>query len=125
MQEILLFIMSYVLVFVLYQIFVVSKAKKKMASKKKDKWYPIEVNYLVKKYNLDLEKVNYNQLLQLIAITSSFDIALSVNFMLLLKNFLIEVIGGFIFIIVIILVSYHSIYLFYKRKGMIKNERDK
>ena len=125
MQEILLFIMSYVLVFVLYQIFVVSKAKKKMASKKKDKWYPIEVNYLVKKYNLDLEKVNYNQLLQLIAITSSLDIALSVNFMLLLKNFLIEVIGGFIFIIVIILVSYHSIYLFYKRKGMIKNERDK
>ena len=35
---------------------------------------PIEVKFLVSRYKLDMKKVNYNQLLQIIALVSSFDI---------------------------------------------------
>ena len=122
MQELVLFLLTFVFVLILYEIFIVNRAKKsKKKVNKKDK-DPIEVNYLVRKYHLDMKKVNYNQLLQIIALTSSFDIALVVSVILLLKNFFLQVFGGFIFTLVIILLSYHLVYLFYKKKGMIKNE---
>lgn len=121
MQELILFSLSFILIFLIYQFFVVRVAKKNSKNKKNRK-YPVEVLYLVNRYNLDMKKINYNKLLQVIAFTSSFDIALSVSFIMNMKNFFLEVIGGFIFIILIILISYHCIYLFYRRKGMIKDE---
>lgn len=115
--ELILFLISFVLVFLLYQIFIVRRAKSKKNPKE-----PFEVTYLVSKYKLDLKKVNYKNLLRVISIVSSFDIALVVSIIVLLKSFILEIIVGFISILVIILVSYHLVYLIYKRKGMIKNE---
>ena len=116
-KELILFVISFIVVFLLYQIFVVRKAKSKKRPKE-----PFEVTYLVSKYKLDLEKVNYKRLLRLISIVSSFDIALVVSIIVLLKNYILEIIVGFIATLVIILFSYHLVYLIYKKKGMIKNE---
>ena len=115
--ELILFLISFVLVFLLYQIFIVRRAKSKKNPKE-----PFEVTYLVLKYKLDLKKVNYKNLLRVISIVSSFDIALVVSIIVLLKSFILEIIVGFISILVIILVSYHLVYLFYKKKGMIEDE---
>ena len=80
------------------------------------------MTYLVRKYHLDMEKVSYPQLLQIIALVSSFDIALIVSIILMIENFILSMIIGFISTIIIILVSYHLVYLFYKKKGLIKDE---
>ena len=117
MEEFVLFLLSFLFVFILYQLFIVRRAKRK-----KNRKEPIEVSYLVRKYHLDRKKVNYNQLLQIIAITSSFDIALVVSIIMNLSNFILEIVGGFLATLLIILFSYHLVYLFYKKKGMIKNE---
>ena len=118
MQEFILFLLTFFFVFLLYEIFIVSRAKKnKKNGKSKD---PLEVMYLVRRYKLDLEKVSYNQLLQLVAIISSFDIALIVTVVLHLKSLLLEIGVGLLITIVVIVVSYHLIYLFYKKKGMIQ-----
>lgn len=118
MEEIILFLISYILVFLMYQLFIVSRAKKSKSKKE-----PLEVLYLKKLYkNLDFKKIPYNQLLQLIALISSFDISLIVSIVVNINNFILEIIVGFIGIILLILVSYHLIYLFYKKKGMIKND---
>ena len=77
MSEIILFLLTFLLIFLLYQLFIVKKAKRK-----KNRKEPLEITYLAKKYHLDLEKVSYNQLLQLIAITSSFDISVIVTLIL-------------------------------------------
>lgn len=116
-RELVLFAISFIVVFLLYEIFVVRRAK----SKKKPK-EPFEVTYLVGKYRLDLEKVNYKKLLRVISLVSSFDIALVVSIIVLLKNYVLEIIVGFIATLVIILISYHLVYLVYKRGGMIKDE---
>ena len=116
-RELILFLISFVIVFILYRLLVVRKAKRKKNPKQ-----PREVIYLVDRYNLDLEKVNYKRLLRLISIVSSFDIALVVSIIVLLKNYILEIIVGFIATLVIILFSYHLVYLIYKKKGMIKNE---
>lgn len=117
LYELVLFVITFIFVFILYQFFIVRRAKSKKKTKE-----PFEVTYLVLKYKLDLKKVNYNGLLRVISLVSSFDIALVVTIILLLKSFILEVIVGFISTIVIILVSYHLVYLVYKKKGMIKNE---
>lgn len=117
MEHVVFFILTFLLVFILYQLFIIRKAKSK-----KKKREPFEVTYLVTKYKLDLKKVNYNKLLRVISFVSSFDIALIVTIILLCNSFILEIIVGFISMLVIIVVSYHLVYLVYKKKGMIKNE---
>ena len=116
-QELILFVASFIIVFLLYRIFIVKKAKRKKNPKE-----PFEVTYLINKYKLDLEKINYNKLLNVVSLVSSFDVALIVVIILLFKNFYVEIIIGIISTVIIILVSYHLIYLVYKKKGMIKDE---
>ena len=123
MEELLLFFLTFLFVLCIYEFIIVRRAKKKdkKKSKKKNK-EPSEVTYLVKKEKLDLDKISYNQLLQIIALTSSFDIAIVVNTILFFDNTIIGILIGFVVTIVIILISYHFVYLFYKKKGMIKDE---
>lgn len=116
MKEFVIFLLSYLVVFLAYQLFVVKPAKKN-----KKKKQPTEIKYLVSKYNLDMKKINYNQLLQIVALVSSFDIALVCSLIMIPSDFFIRLLVAFVSIIVLILVSYHLVYLFYKKKGMIKN----
>ncbi len=122
MEEVILFLLSFLFIFIIYQIIIVSPAKRskeKKTKKKKDR-EPIEIKYLITKYSLDIKKVNYNQLLQIVALTSSFDIALSTSLIMAVKDFFLSVVVGIVAIISLIMVSYHLVYLFYKKKGMIK-----
>ena len=121
LQEIILFLFTYIFVFLAYLLFIVRRAKRKPKGKKKPK-EPLEVTYLVNRYGLDLKKVDYNRLLIVISLVSSFDIALIVSIILSIKIFILEIIVGFISMMGIILLSYHLVYLVYKKKGMIKDE---
>ena len=119
MQELVLFFLTFLFIFLIYQLFVVRRAKKQSKKNKKEL---VEVLYLVKVYHLDMKKIHYPQLLQIVAITSSLDIAFVVTIIMILPNFFLELIIGFCSLFVIILVSYHMVYLFYKKKGMIRDE---
>ena len=121
MEDLVMFILGFIFIFIVYQIVFISKAKKDK-SKRGRKKEMIEIMYLKKVYkNLDFKKIPYNQLLQIIAIVSSLDISLIVSIIMKFNNFWIEILVGFISTIVIILFSYHLVYLFYKKKGMVKN----
>ncbi len=127
MQELILFLMSFVLVFIIYQIFIIIPVKRSRTSKKKNvvKKDPLEIKYLSAMYGLNLKKVNYNQLLQICAIVSSLDISICVSLIGLVNGLLTELFVGFISIVALIYVSYYFVYLFYKKKGMIKNGKHK
>lgn len=122
-EEIILFLMTFVLLFIIYQIFFILPAKKSKDSKKKKEL--LEIRYLQSKYSLDFDKISYNQLLQLCAITSCFDISLAVTVVSYLHSLLWEIVVGFVVICVLIFGSYHLIYLFYKKKGMVKDGKHK
>ena len=123
MEELLLFIMSYVLIFVIYQLFIVIPAKKRNNKKKSNKEL-LEIKYLKVKYNLDLKRINYNQLVQICGIVSSLDISIAVYLVTLVKSLFFEILVGFISVFFLIFISYYLVYLFYKRKGMIKNGKN-
>ena len=59
MQELVLFILSFLLILVIYELFIVSKAKKNEKSKKENK-QPAEVKYLISKYQTNNGQYGYN-----------------------------------------------------------------
>lgn len=117
MEQIVLFIMTYTVVFFVYQIFIVRKAKRKNSKKR-----PMEINYLIKKYNIDIEKVNYKNLLMLISLISSLDISIIVTISLLFDNYFLEILSAFILAIPIIMISYSFVGKYYSKRGMMKDE---
>ena len=126
MQEVILFIMCYVVVLFFYEIYFVRRAKKykagNMSKKRKERFKePSEILLLKSKFNVDIDKVDYNQLLQIVALTSSFDISIVVSVMSLIPIFALKLVVGLILIFFIVFLSYYLVYLFYKKKGMIKN----
>ncbi|MBQ6405188.1 MAG: hypothetical protein IJJ63_03930 [Bacilli bacterium] len=125
MEEVILFLLTFLLVLVIYELFIVRKYRRNDIDKKENEKDPFEILYLVKRYNLDMRKVSYNQLLQLVALVSSFDIALIVSIITRFESFLLILLVGIILTFIVIIVSYHFIYLFYKKKGMIKNGKHK
>ena len=117
MEQIALFIMTYITVFFIYQIFIVSKAKRRNSKKR-----PIEVNYLIKKYNVDINKLNYKNLLMIISLVSSLDISIIVTVVLLFDNYLLQIVSAFLTVIPVIMISYNIVGRYYQKKGMIKDE---
>lgn len=118
MQELVLFLLSYIFVFIIYEIFIVARAKKN-EKKKKDNKQPMEVKYLVNKYKFNLKKISYHKLLHVVAAVSSFDIAFIVSLSLLTNNFILQMVIILVLVVPVILVSYHLVYLVYKKKGLI------
>ncbi len=118
-EELILFIMTFLLVFIIYELFLVRKCKKDKRRKK-----PIEVNYLIGKYNLDLDKLNYKRLLNIISAVSAFDISLVVTLISILDSFYLQLLIGFVLIMLLILVSYDIVGKIYKKKGCCKNGKN-
>ena len=117
LDELILFILTFLFVFVIYELFLIRKAKKDKRRKK-----PVEVNYLLGKYNLDLDKLNYKRLLNIISAVSAFDISLVVTIVSLLDSFYLQLLIGFVLIMLLIIVSYDILGKIYKKKGCCKND---
>jgi hypothetical protein len=124
MEELVLILLTFIFVLIIYEVFIIAPIKKKRGLNSDYKEI-IEIKYLIARYNLDLKKVDYNQLLQICGIVSSFDIALVVSLVAYVHGLVLELIVGFSSATIIILLSYHIVYLFYKKKGMIKNGKHK
>lgn len=127
MQELILFILTFVLVFIIYKIIIFSKTIRHETKKKKNNvienyYRPMEVKYLVNRYKLDLSKIHYGKLLNMISLVSALDLSIIITLASISDNFYIQLLIAFISMIPIILISYHLVYLHYKKKGMIKND---
>ncbi len=114
MNEIILFLMTYLFVFFIYQIFIIRKAKRKNSKKR-----PMEVNYLINKYHVDIKRINYKKLLLIISLVSSLDISILVTIILIFDSYFIKIVVALLLVIPIIVISYHFIGSYYKKKGMV------
>ncbi len=110
-----LFLTAFVIIWLIYQIFIVSKTKKDR--KKGIIKHPTEVLYLVSVYKLDLKDVNYDLLLQVISIVSALDVAAVVTLCVFIKGYLLSIILCIISTIILILITYHIVYLIFRKKG--------
>ena len=116
LEELLLFLLCFFLVLIVYEIFIVRRAKTKKAKKQ-----PVEVRYLIDRYHLNMKKVDYPQLLQIVALVSSFDISFIVSVIVILDSYLWQIVAVFVLVLPVIILSYHFVGMFYRKKGMTKD----
>lgn len=129
LEEVLLFLICFILVLILYEIFIVLPMKNYRKNKikgkkvKKERNDPVEVKYLIFKYGLNIEKVDYNKLLRIVSLVSSFDIAIVVSMVAIIEKFgyVWQMILSIVIIIPLFLITYGLVAKYYKKKGMIKN----
>ncbi len=114
--QIELFILTFLFIFIIYELLLVRKCKKDKRRKK-----PIEVQYLENRYHLNLNKVNYKRLLNIVSLVSALDISLVVTIVSLLNNMYLQLAVAFLAIFVVILVSYSIVGTIYKKKGCCQN----
>ena len=127
MQKIILFFGTFIFILFVYELFIVIpmiryKSGKSKAKLRKNKQEPMEVRFLVNKYKIDLKKVNYNKLLQVISCVSALDVAILISIITLVDSYAIQLVMSIVLVIPIILISYGLVAKFYKKKGMIKDE---
>ena len=83
---------------------------------------PSEVKYFIKKYKVDLDKVNLHGMLKLIGFILGLDIALvSIFVLLVFKNIVIQLIVASLLIIPIYLISLKFLATNFKKRGWIKH----
>ena len=124
MEEFVLFGLTFVVVYLFYQLFLIVPSKRAFQGgikNKNGKKELLEIRYLKARYPLDFSKISYLQLLQICGLISSLDISISVSIISYIDNFFLEILIGFVVVCMLIFISYHLVYLFYRKKGMIKN----
>lgn len=109
MEFIILFIITFIIIFSLYMIFFSIRNKK--ISKK-----TMEILYLEKKYKIYFNDVNENKLFKNIAFINSLIFTITLFVMNLIPNLLLKFILSFVLIFILVFVFYDFLATYYKRK---------
>lgn len=112
MQEFIMFMMTFTLLLIIYHVFVIRKAKKGNFEK-----LPTEVNYIKIKYNVRIDKSNYKKILNMVAIISSFDVALIVTVSQMFESFLLQILTIIVLSPLVFGLTYHLVGKNYQKEG--------
>lgn len=87
---------------------------------------PVELIYLIKKYRLDMNKIEYKKIMHMVGLISAFDIAFTSTFIFnFIKNIYIAILVGLVMLIPIIIITFGYIGRFYVKKGCVLNGKQK
>lgn len=120
MKNILISLLAFITIQLFYRLFVIKKDMKYDPNK-----VGSDLKILLLRYKVDLNKVNYRNLVQVLALVNSLDIALIFFWISFIDKINIECIVGFLLMIPIILISYSIVGNYFKMKGLVINDRNK
>lgn len=111
MRDLLLYLFTFVIAYLFYLIFVISRKSvlKKFPEGK-------EVKYLQYKYKVKVTDKNLKSLANIICLTNSFILSTTVYVVCLFDNLFLEILVGGITLLSLILLLYHLIGIYYRRK---------
>lgn len=112
------FILTFALVYLISYLLLVRKKDQYNEAK-----IPVEVEYMVKKYHLDMKKIDYRKFLNAISLVGSLDMSIAVIVILGIENIVLQLLAGFLILIPLILISFRILGKYYVKKGYVKNER--
>ena len=100
------------------------KKKRSAEEQRKDDFLslPAEVKYFIRKYNVDLDKVNLRGVLKVVGLVLGVDIAIvTVVSVILFKNLTYQMILAIVLIIPMYLISLKFLAKAFKKRGLIKD----
>lgn len=121
LEDLWWFLGIFLVIYIFYLIFGVLKKKKFNVDK-----IPVELRFLIKKYHLDMSKINYRSIMNMIGLASSFVISFTATFIFkYIKNELLMILIGGLMIIPLIFITFNFIGLYYRKKGCVTNGNKK
>ena len=111
MNYILLFILSFLLIYFVYFIVIINR-KKGLESFKKGK----QLEFFIKTYKLDKKKLNIKKFANSLALTNSFIMALTITIMEFIDNLIIKLLLCVIILTALMLLMYNYLGKTYKKK---------
>ena len=76
----------------------------------------------MRRYQLDFKKIDYRNFINTVRMIGSFIISLTVVIVFPIGNILLQLLCGFIVMVPLILISYHLVGTYYRKKGIKENE---
>lgn len=135
----ILFIISVLIVYLYYYLFIVrkydskgnrivkeskTKGKGKTVKKKEidQAKYPSEVELFIYKYKIDIKKINFRAMLKLLGLVCSIDVAIIVTILSYIKlDMMWLLLIGALLVFPIILISFSLLGRYFKKKGLTKH----
>ena len=118
------FLILFVIIFLVYYFIVNRRYLNNLSKRKSKKIELIEITYLTKKFNLDLEKINLNRLLIVTALFNSLIISTSSLIIILIDIHIFFKLGiGLVLVFSLIYSLYEILGRILVKKGFDKNER--
>lgn len=111
MNYIVLFMISFILIYITYYIVIINR-KKGLKSFKKGK----QLEFFIKAYKLDKNKLNIKKFANSLSLTNSFIIALTITIMEFIDNLIIKLLLCVIILTTLMLVMYNYLGKAYKKK---------
>lgn len=115
MEYFVWFIMSFIIIYLFYFLTVVIQKKKYDKFKKSN-----QVLYFVKKYELDINKIDIKKFIKIISLTNSFIIALVFTTVMKINNNLLLFLVALLILLPIMIICYHFIGIYLQKEE--KNE---
>ncbi len=120
MDKLLLFLITYLLVYLFYFLFI--GLRKKQLKKYRSS---TEVLLLENAYSVNTAPIEDKKLLQILSLANGFIISTTITVVSFLKNILLQLLVGFVILIVLILVVYGILGKVLKKKYGVKERRKK
>lgn len=104
MKYVIIFLIAFTIVYLFYLFTVVLQTKRMEKFKKSN-----QIMYFVKRYKVDVEKLNMKKFTNLLGLTNAFIIATAFMAMYLVENYILQFLLGLIVLIPLMLICYHLI----------------
>ena len=121
MEYVIYFILTFIITYIISYFLMIRKSKTKDRNNDTGK-IPIEVQYLIKRYNIDLKNINYYKFVRNICLVGSLDMSIVLCIVIKIKGLLLQLFIAFLVLIPLILISYRILGRIYVKKGKIENE---
>ena len=121
-SDLIWFGVTFLIVYMFYLFSYVFRKKVKYNPNK----VPGELGYLIRKYRLDMKKINFKKIMNQIGLICSFNIAFTATFMFAyIKNIYLAIFIGAIMLIPLIIITFGFLGKYYEKRGMITNGNKK
>ena len=101
MEKLIWFLIVFIIIYGFYFLFIICRKKKLEKFK-----MGVEVQFLVKKFKLSLNKINIKLLANLIALSNAFIISTTFTVVELFENIIIKLMIAFVTLMILILIIY-------------------
>ena len=117
MEYVIWFMTGFLLIYIIYYLFSIRP------SWKKDK-PPVEAQYLIMQYKLDIKKFSYRKFLKIVGLVASFDIALVATVVYNVGDVIWQVLFGLVAVIPVIIISFLLLGKYYQQKQLKDNSKE-